>query len=566
MKKISFYIVLLLGFCSFFESNVVFSQDLKSAIKLTQSEQFDIADKAFRSLMQSDSKNGDVYYYFGENFLKSYFTDTAAVSFKEMLDSAHIYFSKGVKADAANPLNYVGLGSVALYRKDAAGAKTQFDNALRILPSKKYKDSPVTKPKAALALAKMAEAYIFIEPKDIQQAITLMNQALEFDNSNPQVYIIAGDIYLEDNDGSKAIANYKKAQELNVKSTIAKTKQGNIYVRVKNLNAAIPYFEEAVTLDPNFAPVYRELGELYYKAGKYDKAEANYKKYLDLSDNFAAKTKYIVMLYLIKKYDDAAKYINEVFKVDTSSVVLNRIAAYSAFETNKYADALKYSERFFRLAKPEKIFTNDYLYQGRILTKLEKDSIAIERYKSAIKVDSMNTDAMSDVANAYIKLKKNEDAIPWFENKIRLGKGSVLDIFNLGKVYYNLTDSLKNAQDTFRIQRADTLFGTFISRQQESMNGIIWKARVKFKYDMDLKKGIAKPYYEIVIKKAITDSVKYTRDLIEGLGYMASYNLFTTKDYVTAKRFFERILAIEPKNAKAIIALKSPELKNIKTK
>lgn len=563
-------IFLIIGFASFisfaFRHSTVNAQDVKTAIKLIQSEQFEAADKAFRDLLSKEPKNGDAYYYFGENFLKSYFTDTAAVSFIEMLDSASFYYTKGIKADAANPLNYVGLGSVSLYKKDVAGAKAQFDRAQSILPSKKYKDSPVTKPKAALALAKMAEAYIYIEPKDIQQAVTLMTQALEFDKENPQVYIIAGDIYLEDNDGSKAIANYKKAQELDSRSTLAKTKQGNIYVRVKNLNAAIPYFEEAVTLDPNFAPVYRELGDLYYKAGKYDKAKANYQKFLQLSDNFAAKAKYATLLYLIKNYDEALKYITDLFKIDTNSVVMNRVAAYSAFETAKYPEALKYSERFFRKVKSDKILSNDYLYQGKIFAKLTKDSIAIDRYKLALKIDSNNTDAMSEIANAFIKLKKDEEAIPWFEKKIRKGKGSILDIFYLGKVYYNFTDSLRNNLDSAKIQRADTLFSMFIAKQPESMNGLIWKARVKFKFDMDLKKGIAKPYYENVINKAITDSAKYSRELIEGFDYIASYNLFTTKDFVAAKRYYERILAIDPKNQKANIAIKSPELKNIKTK
>lgn len=566
LKNILFVIVLASFIYVISLHSKAIAQDLKSAVKLTQSEQFEPADKAFRDLLTREPKNGDVYYYFGENFLKSYFTDTAAVSFKEMLDSAYQYYTKGVKAENANPLNYVGLGSVALYRKDQPGAKVHFDNAIKILPSKKYKDSPVTKEKAALTLAKMAEAYIYIEPKDIQQAISLMNQALEFDKTNPQVFIIAGDIYLEDNDGSKAIANYKTAQELNPRSTLAKTKQGNIYVRVKNLNAAIPYFEEAVTLDPNFAPVYRELGDLYYKAGKYDKAKANYQKFLQMSDNFAAKAKYATLLYLIKNYDEALKYINDIFKIDTNSVVMNRVAAYSAFETAKYPEAQKYSERFFRKVKPDKILSNDYLYYGRTFSKLTKDSIAILKFMEALKIDSMNTDAMSEIANACIRLKKNEDAIPWFEKKIGKGKGNVLDFFNLGKVYYNLTDSLRNNKDTFRINRADTLFGMFIAKQPESMNGIIWKARVKFKFDMDLKKGTAKPYYENVITKAITDSVKYSRDLVEGLDYVASFNLFTTKDFVTAKRYYERILAIDPKNQKASIAIKSPELKNVKTK
>ncbi|MBI5217443.1 MAG: tetratricopeptide repeat protein [Bacteroidia bacterium] len=556
----------LAGVLLFCNPVIIFAQDLKSAVKLTQSEQFEAAEKAFRDLLSKDSKNGDIFYYYGDNFIKSYFADTAAVSFKEMLDSAYSAYSRGIKSDAANPLNYVGLGSVALYRKDVQGAKKYFDRVQEIIPSKKYKDSPVTKEKAALSVAKIAEANIYSDFKDIRSDTALINQALRFDKNNPQVYIIAGDIFLEDNDGSKAIANYKKAQELDPKSTLAKTKVGNIYVRVRNLNAAIPFFEEAVTIDPNFAPVYRELGELYYKAGKYDKAESNYKKYLDLSNNFAAKTKYITLLYLIKKYDEAIRYINEVFKIDTSSVVLNRLAAYCSFETAKYADALKYSERFFRKVKPEKILSNDYLCQGKTLVKLTKDSIAIIQFNAAIKIDSNNADAYSEKAGVLVKMKKLNEVAPLYEKKISMNKASVMDYFNLGKAYYNMTDSVKTKDDTAKIIRADTLFGYFISRQPDVFNGYEWRARVNVKIDPESKLGLAKPWYEKEIVKIGADSMKYARDFVEALDFIASFNLFTTKDLVTAKRFYERILAIDPKNQKATIALASKELKNIKTK
>ncbi len=548
-----------------FNATVVLkAQDLKSAIRLTHSEQFELAEKTFRELIQKDSKNGDNYYYFGENFLKSYFTDTLAVSLSEMLDSAQLYYSRGIKADAACPLNYVGLGSVALYKKDVAGAKAQFDRAISILPSKKYKDSPVSKEKAALTLAKIAEAYIYLEPKDIPQAVSLINQALEFDKTNYMVYIIAGDIYLEDNDGSKAIQNYKKAQEYNMNSTLAKTKTGNIYVRVKNLNAAIPYFEEAVTIDPNFAPVYRELGDLYYKAGKYDKAEANYQKFLELSNNFAAKTKYITLLYLIKKYDEATKYIDEVFKVDTNSVILNRIAAYCLFESGKYPQAQKTLERFFRKAKPEKILSNDYAYFGKILAKQNLDSLAIEKFGLAIKLDSTNADVLSEIGAAYTRLKQVEKAVPYYEKKISINKASILDYFNLAKIYYGMVDSIKTSVDTFNLTRCDTLFGIFVSRQPESMNGLSWKARVNVKMDPDSKKGLAKVWYDKVLEKALTDSVKYRRDMIEALEYIGSYHLFTVENKVEAKKTFERIIAIDPKNTRAKAALESKELKNVK--
>ena len=43
-------------------------QNLQQSIQLTKNEQFEKADKAFKSLINAKSDNGDNYFYEGENF------------------------------------------------------------------------------------------------------------------------------------------------------------------------------------------------------------------------------------------------------------------------------------------------------------------------------------------------------------------------------------------------------------------------------------------------------------------------------------------------------------------
>ncbi|HWY97688.1 MAG TPA: hypothetical protein VNY36_01270, partial [Bacteroidia bacterium] len=49
-------------------AGLVVGQDLKQAIQLTRSEQFEKADKAFKNLINAKPDNGDNYFYEGENF------------------------------------------------------------------------------------------------------------------------------------------------------------------------------------------------------------------------------------------------------------------------------------------------------------------------------------------------------------------------------------------------------------------------------------------------------------------------------------------------------------------
>ncbi|MBI4646830.1 MAG: tetratricopeptide repeat protein [Bacteroidia bacterium] len=530
------------------------SQDLNSAILLTRSEQFDAASSMFKRLIKADPKKGDNYFYYGINWLKSYYVDTATVSLKEVTDSAKMLFTKGIAAETGNTLNYIGLGRVFLINNDTTNAEIQFKKAKSLLPSKSNRNSVLTKSQQALVHLNIGESYLFANPKNVSAAISYLKKAEQLDPANPDIYIALGDAYLELNDGSNAIANYKKAQELAPKSSLAKMKIGSIYVRSRNFKAAIPFFEEAVQIDSNFAPVYRELGELYYRAGFYEKAQKCYKKLVELSPgNISAKIRYASFLFLTKDFTGALSQIEEILKMDTSSVILHRLAAYSYFETKEYDKALTHIEKFVKRALAEQIINSDYVYHGRILANLGKDSIAILKLNEAYLKDTTNYDILSDMAASYTKLKKHDEAAKLYEKKISAEKAAITDYYNLGKSYYNLQ----------QWEKADTMFGYFISKQPNSMQGYSYRAITRCQLDPETETGLAKPVYEKIIEKAMADTAKYAKQRIEAYSYMGYYFL-KKKDYVSSKPYYLKVIALDPENEKAKTALNSKELKAIK--
>ena len=97
-------------------TGVVFTtqaQDLKSAILLTRSEQFDKADEMLKQLIQREPSNSNNYFYLGENYLLDYYSDTISNSFTVSSNNAREIFQKGVDAAPNDPLNYIGLAKVA---------------------------------------------------------------------------------------------------------------------------------------------------------------------------------------------------------------------------------------------------------------------------------------------------------------------------------------------------------------------------------------------------------------------------------------------------------------------
>ncbi|MFA6924090.1 MAG: tetratricopeptide repeat protein [Bacteroidales bacterium] len=535
--------VLILGLSIIFCSFTLKAQDLQTAINLTESEQFESAKTAFENLLKTNSQNGDVYYYYGEYHLKKHFTDTASVSVKDVSEQATANFKNGIQNDPTNPLNYVGLGKIALLFNDAINAKMNFDKAVSLLPSRTNKTSKVTPERQSLTYMRIAEAYIRAESKDTIMVFPLMKKIEDNENKNPEYFLILGDAYLFLlNDGSNAILNYKKAQELDAKSAKAKMRLGQLWVRAKKYTDALGFYKEAIKADSTFAPAYRELAELYYLAGQYDNAKNNYKKYLDLSPgNLYAKVRYASFLFLAKDYNEAINEINEVLEKDQSYTYLYRLLAYSYFESNSQFDkGLNAIEKFYKETKSDKLIPSDYKYYGLLLAKNKKDSMAVIYYKKAIEMDSTFYDLYTNIAISYLKQKKYNESINAFNKKISLHKAGIGDYLNLGTTYYTVK----------QYGKADTALDYVIKNKPDLLQGWLWKARTNSSIDSTSKEGRAKPFYEKVVEIAKVDSVKNSKEILESYDYF-SYYYFKSKDYCGAKKYYEKILAIEPKNEKA---------------
>jgi tetratricopeptide (TPR) repeat protein len=504
------------------------AQTLQQALKLTDNEQFDEATRVYKELIQGQYKNGEYYFWLGENYFK-----------QNAIDSANHYFEKGIDVQPENGLNYVGLGKMQWYEGKFNGAKVNFDKALAM-----------TKNRDVTVLTRIADCYIQADKKELDLALTLLAQAEKIDPKNAEVKLLMGDAMQEKGEGSKAIEYYKQAQQMNQKSVKAILRQGQLYGKAKNYSLAFEYYQNAAEIDSSFAPAYREQAELYYMARQYERAKAKYRRFLELSsNNKEARSRYAKFLFLSKDYPEAINQIGMIFKEDTSDNVLNRIMAFSYSEIGEAALSLSYSNRFFMRAPSEKtkILSDDYMYQGRILTKNGKDSLGLASLIKAVAMDTSKVELYGDIATTYFKMKKNGEAIKYFNLKLATKKGiTVNDYYNLGKCYFfekNYTE-------------ADTCFGSVVAMQPKVGNGYLWKAKVNANLDPETSKGLAKPWYEKYIEKGLENVEKNSKDLIEAYSYLG-YFYFAKKDNVNSKLYWTKVKELDPANEKANKALQA---------
>jgi tetratricopeptide (TPR) repeat protein len=598
--------IVLAGILSFVFFSNLQGQDLNAAIMLTRSEQYDNAAEIFKKLIQAEPGNSKNYFFYGENMLADYFSDTISNSITVATRDAKEQYQKGVNVNANEPLNYIGLAKVAFYLDDNKTADDMRAKAKSfLLPYKNIKKIVPPAKDYAFTLAKIAESYITVDNKvDTALALPLIRQALTIDSKSKDIYLIIGDIYNLKNDGSNAIKNYNLAQDYDPKSPTANMKIGSIYVRGRNLQEAIRYFEQAIALNVNYAPAYRELGQVYSLAQRYDKSKEYFNKYLELTKgNIPAMISYVKALFYSKQYDDVITNVEEIFKKDKSRTYLNRLAAYSEFEKKNpdYNKALQYMETLFKVLPSDMLNKKDYLYLAKILLKKNQDHPKMvkeaeslqgqlgkekERYATAtgpakvklktnidtltLKISKLEKQiAQADVEiyrayDAYAKalLMSPEDkailselalnnynyldyemAAKTWEKMIPLGKNDINDYMQIARAYYQAE----------KFTKADSIYNLVIKKSPDYLQAYVWIARTYSKMDPSTKAGLAKPKFEMVIEKARIDTIKNSSDIMEAYGYLGYY--YTLNDnYSKSREYYLKMLSLDPNNKANVIS------------
>lgn len=518
-------------FFALFSVHSTQAQTLKDAIRLNDNEQQDEAASVFEKLIQQEPTNGNLYYFYGENFLDA-----------EMPEKAATAFSTGLQKDQSNAINLIGQGEIKLMSGDLAGGKLLIEQAVKAAGGKN-----------ALILMEAGEAYMkHRKAQDLLSAQTLLESAAKLEPKNPEVYNLLGDLYSELNNGTVAAGHYNKALDLDKNQVKALLHKGQLYKRSTNYEGALVEFENCLKIDPNFAPAYRETGETYFKMRNMEKAKENYRKYLELSrNNSSARLRYAYFLLEGEDFKGAQAELDKISKVDSSNLYMMRIIGYVALENELNDTANKAMSKVFELTASDtsKRISKDYAYFGRALARGGNDSLGMEYLTLAIEMDPRFSEHYDDLGKMATKSKKHHVAVSTYRKKIeRHHKVNSSDFYNLGRALYS------NKEFT----GADSAFLKVTELSPNWATGYLYLGRTRSQIDTLFNDLSAIPPYEKYIELISADaasSAKYSKELIEANSYIAVAYL-RKKDCTKSLEFWNKVLAIDPKVQQALDAIK----------
>jgi tetratricopeptide (TPR) repeat protein len=523
----------LLALAASLTFSTVYSQTVKDARRAADLEKDHEAMKMLRQLNKT-SPNEETALFLGDAYLRAGKTD-----------SATIYYNQAAAANAKSPLAMIAAGKAALLQGNAAEAQSRFDEAIK---RSKKKDPNI--------YMLIAQAYVDTKAKDNTKALEYINAANALTkNNNAEALIILGDVnLLNPNGGGPAMTAYDQAVQIDQKNAKAHLRRGQLFTRSRNYNEAQQAFQNALAADPNYAPAYRELGEMYYFVGKYDQSLENYKKYIAMSeDSPDTRAKYASFLFLTKDYPGTIKEAQAVLANDPNHPVMNRLLAFSLYETGQNDQALAALERYFQNAKPDQIIASDYAYYGRILSKAGKGDLAQQNLDKALQMDPNNAELQDDIATFYVKEKAYPKAIAIYRARLQ-AKPSLVDSYKLAEAYYAAK----------QYASADSLYALILTERPTYSPAILRRAQIGEEQD---KPEVAKEHYQNYIKivgeALAADPSKesgYRGGLLQSNFYLG-LQAYNAKDYATARKYWTEAQRLDPANKDLANNLRNVDLR-----
>ncbi|WP_379841603.1 tetratricopeptide repeat protein [Flavobacterium myungsuense] len=535
--------------------SVTNAQDIESAKKSIDAEQYEKAKTILKSIIQAKPGNGKATFLLGNIYLK-----------QNIEDSAKIYFQKGLAASEGAKLNYIGLGQIDLDNDNTSAAQANFALATKDIKKKDIEE-----------YIYIAKAYMNANKPDYKAALVSLNKAKLVNSTDANLLMAFGDAYYGDKNQNESYTAYRSAFNTDNTLTRANMQLGVLLKGAKAYTEAVKSFDNVIATNPNYGPVYRELAETYYYWGnnepkKYNeyiqKALGYYEKYLSMTDySLTSRMRHADFLILAKDYKALEIEANKMKELDNVNPRILRYLGYSAYENGNIDVAIKSIQDF--IANPtNKIIARDYLYLGlaklkkanNLETKIVDQTIfdaGVADIKKSVEIEISMTNDLSEIGKKLYEQKLYREAAAIYEIAVTNpdSRNFLLDNFYLGNsIYFSNTKKDVVKVDPIALQKADAAFGRVIEASPTTQDAYIYRARTNRLLENDeMMAKYYEEYIRIVTEKGPEEVVKNKNKFIESYNLIAANYAYTDK--VKAKEYFNKTLALDPTNQYATESL-----------
>lgn len=504
-------------------------------------KRYNNAKQVFEKLLAVNPNNIDATYWLGQTILEM---DEIASSRRA---AAGQLYSKALQSSSNAPLIMVGMGHVDLLENRPTDARQKFETALTMTKTKRGDDPTI--------LTAIGRANVDAKNGDFQYAIDKLQAAADKGEKSPDIMLELGNAYRKarpGEGGGDAFKSYKKALDADPKFAVASLRLAQLFESQKNSEIILEHLNDAVKRDSRFSAGYYELFYYYFYRLKFAEAEDFLKKYIDsklpekdIQDEYL----YAQLCWARKDFACAvtkAESVVAALGAKTKPKVY-RLLADAYYQKADYANAKKYSDEFFVKKNPEDVILPDFEVKALILGKLGGNPDEV--YNTYIGGFSLDTTVVAKVdflkkGAAYFKENKIRDKEAlMLEKLIEIKpKPTINDYFDLTLAYYFDSNYVKSRNTASKM----------VVSYPDQVYGYEWMYNNSIAVDTVKKDSIAAPDALKLYEFAQKDTVKFKKQYLSSVRFLAAYYINQAKDKEKSLEFFTKWLEADPANSTAI--------------
>jgi tetratricopeptide (TPR) repeat protein len=243
----------------------------------------------------------------------------------------------------------------------------------------------------------------------LDQAVSLYNQAIQLDSNNFLLYRNVGILYFEKNDLLNSAKTLLTANKLKPDDSITLIYTGKVLLKLDDVATAKKYLETALGQGIDSPELYGALGDMHRALGENQQALEAYQKAIELGpDKPEGYTGLGHLYYNNKKYEMAAGQFEEALKYAPESGDLWYNAGMSYLgkdDLNKAAECM-YRSLSYQPNNPE-----TFNALGTVFMKANQFELAEKSFQKALELDP-----------AYEPAKKNMEDLKWQERQMEFNQ------------------------------------------------------------------------------------------------------------------------------------------------
>ena len=275
--------------------------------------------------------------------------------------------------------------------------------------------------------AYICRSKIWVQREKLDEAIADCRRAALVDNSQPQVFATLASINFKLGRYSESIEEYSRAIEL----------------------------EEDVRLKANLLYL-RGIG--LYELGRYQDSYVDFKKACHYRPNHAGSwTWKSAACARLEKWTDAIASLQ--------SAIATRPSSQNEYRQLGTPVAEKAIEFFDRQQQRDQTSPDLFRRRALALQFLGRNSLAIEDYTNALKLDADNVETLIRRGQAWASIDENENAITDFKTAIKLDRGNDQALYQLAKTRFEMGEHMLALRDIRRAiessPRSVTYYGLY---------------------------------------------------------------------------------------------------------